>query len=210
MLEIRGLTKRYGGAAVLEPVSFQLSPGECLGITGPNGSGKSTLLAMVAQAVRPDGGEVLYEGRNVRGDRKFLRRTLGYVPQGNQLSPDLTVAQECALWLSACGLAGKVPPPLAERFSLAGLMGKRVSALSGGMAKRVSICLALAPGPRVLVLDEATDGLDGGYREALLTYVEAFLEQGGAALWCSHRVEELERMCTRCMTISQGKASWGR
>ena len=80
MLEIRQLCKSYGGRQALCPVSFVLPPGQCLGLAGPNGSGKSTLLRLIAQIERPDGGDVLYEGRSVLGNRQFLRKMLGYFP----------------------------------------------------------------------------------------------------------------------------------
>ena len=80
MLEIRQLCKSYDGRQVLSPVSFVLPPGQCLGLAGRNGSGKSTLLRLIAQIEKPDGGDVLWQGRSVLGDRRFLRRELGYVP----------------------------------------------------------------------------------------------------------------------------------
>ena len=101
MLEVRELCKSYGGRQVLAPVSFVLPPGRCLGLAGSNGSGKSTLLRLLAQVQRPDGGDVLYRGRSVLGDRQFLRRTLGYAPQSAELAAGLTVAGQLKLWQRA-------------------------------------------------------------------------------------------------------------
>lgn len=210
MLEVRGLCKSYGGVQALSPVSFTLGPGECLGVAGPNGSGKSTLLRLLAQVQRPDGGQVLYRGRSVMGDRRFLRTVLGYVPQDPELAEELTVKEQLSLWRAACGCRGGIQPELRELLGLEELMGRRTGRLSGGMQRRVSIAMALSTGGEVLVLDEATAGLDGGYREALLSWMEGFLARGGRGVWCTHLADELERLCTSCLTMREGRAFWGR
>ncbi|MDE6897651.1 MAG: ATP-binding cassette domain-containing protein, partial [Lawsonibacter sp.] len=139
MLEVRQLCKSYGGRQVLSPVSFVLPPGQCLGLAGSNGSGKSTLLRLMAQIERPDGGEILFEGRSVLGDRRFLRSTLGYVPQSAELARELTVGQQLKLWQSACALSGPLPGWVLELLGLEPLLAKPIGALSGGMSQRVSI-----------------------------------------------------------------------
>lgn len=205
MLEIRQLCKSYGGRRVLCPVSFVLPPGQCLGLAGRNGSGKSTLLRLVAQIERPDAGEVLYEGRSVLGDRRFLRRKLGYVPQSPQLDRELTVRQQLELWQAACGLSGPAPGEVLDLLGLEPLMKKRIKALSGGMAQRVSIALALLARPEVLLMDEASGGLDGEYVPRLLNWLEeVHLAGGGSLIWCSHRREELDRLCGAVLTLENG------
>ena len=94
MLEIRRLCKSYEGRQVLSPVSFVLPPGQCLGLAGHNGSGKSTLLRLIAQIEKGDGGDILYGGRSVLGNRQFLRKMLGYAPQSPGLAQELTVYQQ--------------------------------------------------------------------------------------------------------------------
>lgn len=210
MLEARGLSKSYHGVQVLRPVSFTLEPGECLGVVGANGSGKSTLLRLLAQAERPDTGSVFFRGKDVAGNRTFPRQTLGYVPQDPELAPELKVREQLALWRSACGLGGQVQSGLADLLGLEPLMPRRVMELSGGMQRRVSIAMALSTGQELLVMDEATSGLDESYRSALLEWMEGFLARGGCAVWCTHLEDELERICTRCMSIRDGRASWGR
>ena len=89
------------------------------------------------------------------------------------------------------------------------LLRRRTGELSGGMQRRVSIAMALSTGGDVLVMDEATAGLDEAYREGLLAWMEGFLSRGGCAVWCTHHAGELERLCTRCLTIREGRAAWG-
>ena len=206
MLEVRQLCKSYGGRQVLSSVSFVLPQGQCLGLAGHNGSGKSTLLRLIAQVEKPDSGGILYKGRSVLGDRRFLRTQLGYVPQTPQLAPDLTVGQHLNLWHSACGLSGPLPGDVLELLGLESLLKKPVRALSGGMAQRLSIALALLSRPQVLLMDEAASGLDQGYVPKLLDWLESdFLTKGGSLVWCSHHPEELERLCGAVLRLEEGR-----
>lgn len=205
MLEVRGLYKSYGGRQVLCPVSFVLPQGQCLGLAGPNGSGKSTLLRLIAQIEKPDGGDVLYEGRSVLGDRKFLRKMLGYVPQSPELARELTVKQQLGLWQAACGLSGPLPGGVLDLLGLEPLLKAPIRTLSGGMAQRVSIAMALLSRPRVLLMDEAASGLDGGYVPRLLDWLDGVhLPGGGSLIWCSHHPEELSRLCGAVLTLENG------
>ena len=204
MLEVRGLCKSYGGRQVLAPISFVLPPGQCLGLAGSNGSGKSTLLRLLAQVQPPDSGDVLYQGRSVLGDRQFLRRTLGYAPQSPELVPELSVKQQLTLWQSACGLTGPLPGDILDLLGLEPLLRRPVRALSGGMAQRVSIALALLSRPKILLMDESTAGLDRDYVPRLLDWLEDYVSQGGSLIWCSHHTSELDRLCGAVLTLENG------
>lgn len=195
MLEIRQLCKSYGGRQVLSPVSFVLPPGQCLGLAGRNGSGKSTLLRLIAQIEPPDSGDILVQGKSVLGNRLFLRRQLSYVPQAAELVRELTVKQQLALWQSACGLSGPLPGDILELLGLEPLLKKSIHALSGGMAQRVNIAMALLSRPNFLLMDEASVSLDQGYVPQLLDWLDQYVSKGGSLIWCSHRPEELTRLC---------------
>ena len=206
MLEVRQLCKSYGGRQVLAPASFVLPPGQCLGLSGSNGSGKTTLLRLLAQIQRPDSGDVRFQGRSVLGDRHFLRQELGYVPQSAELARELTVEQQLDLWRRACDLTGPTPPEVLELLGLEPLQKKPIRALSGGMAQRVSIALALLARPQVLLMDESTAGLDRDYVPRLLDWLEGvYLPGGGSVIWCSHHPAELERLCGAVLRLEDGK-----
>lgn len=204
MLEIRGLCKSYGGRQVLSPVSFVLPPGQCLGLAGHNGSGKSTLLRLIAQLEKPDGGDVLYQQKSVLGDRQFLRNRLGYVPQSPELARELTVRRQLQLWQAACGQSGPLPEDVLDLLGLDVLLKTPIRALSGGMAQRVSIAMALLSRPQILLMDEAASGLDRGYVPKLLDWLEDFMSGGGSLIWCSHHPDELSRLCGAVLTLENG------
>ena len=203
MLRAEGLCKTYCGRDVLRGVTFGVPAGCALALVGENGSGKSTLLRLLSGMERPDGGSIYYKGRSVLGDRTFLRRHVGYVPQTPLLDGALTVTQQLSLWSCACGCARD-----AESEALLGiepLSSCRVRTLSGGEAQRVSIAMALMSKPDVLLMDEATSGLDSAYVEALLRHLEGHLARGGILVWATHRTEEVRRLCTVGVRLKDGQ-----
>jgi len=203
MFIARDITKAYHGRTVLEGVSFALPAGHCLGVTGKNGSGKSTLLRILAQVDAPDRGDILYGGRSILGDKRFLRRRLGYVPQNCDLLPDLTARQQLELWQAACGCRGPLPGPVAELLAFRELERVKIGEMSGGMQRRVSIAMALSTSPEILVMDEATAGLDSRFREGLLSWLEDYLRGGGRLIWCSHLAEENARLCGTVLPLGE-------
>ena len=203
MFIARDITKAYHGRTVLEGISFALPAGHCLGVTGENGSGKSTLLRILAQVDVPDRGDILFGGRSVLRDKQFLRRHLGYVPQNCDLLPDLTARQQLELWQAACGCREPLPGAVAELLGFRELERVKIGEMSGGMQRRVSIAMALSTSPEILVMDEATAGLDSHFREGLLSWLEGYLEHGGRILWCSHLAEENARLCGTVLPLGE-------
>lgn len=205
MFQAHALCKAYRRQPVLENISFCLPRGQCLGVTGENGSGKTTLLSILAQTLAPDGGYITFRGKSVMGDRQFLRCCLGYVPQSSDLLPRLTAQQMLTLWSHACGRDPEVPGQISELMGLPELLHTQIGEMSGGMQKRVSIAMALSTGPEILIMDEATSGLDRNYRESLLTFLkDEFLPGGGRMVWCSHREEELRLLCGSILPLDAG------
>ncbi len=195
MFQAIQICKAYHHRQVLDRVDLALPAGGCLGIAGENGSGKSTLLQILAQTLPLDSGDIRYQGRSVLGDRRFLRTKLGYVPQSSDMIPSLTARQQLQLWQSACGCREPVPGVVMEVLGIQELLPIKIGEMSGGMQRRVSIAMALSTSPEILIMDEATTGLDADYRSSLLCYLEDFLRQGGRMLWCSHLQEENQRLC---------------
>ena len=197
----------YEGQSVLTGLNLTIRAGDYLCIVGDNGSGKSTLLRLVAQIEKSDAGDIRFAGKSVLGDRAFLRQCVGYVPQENDLMPDLTVERQLKLWQSACGLSGPIPPWLMELMDLQPLLKWYPRELSGGMQRRVSIAMALMNNPKILIMDEATTGLDKDYTERLLSWLETYLAGGGRMLWCSHHRQELDRLCGGFLPLTPSKTN---
>ena len=208
VLSAQNISKQYKKQTVLDRVSFSVAPGQALGVTGHNGSGKSTLLSIVAQMLPPDGGQLLYQGKNVLGDRAFLRRMVGYVPQHNALLDDVTVKETLAFFARLYGISPEhifAPGSAASAMGLEPLQKKRIKTLSGGMQKRLSIALALLHTPSFLLLDEVLGALDRNFRNAFQHWMHAYLKSGGAIIYCSHEAEELRSLCSHMLVLKNGK-----
>ncbi len=199
------LGKQYKDIVALDQVSFQLSPGECLGLAGHNGSGKSTLLSIVSQTLVPDHGDLQYGGQSVLGDTKFLRQHIGYIPQDVSLLEDLTVNETLSVWRTLCGAQLDGLQFAIEQMRLGDFLDKRVATLSGGMKKRVSIALALMTKPNILLMDEVDTALDPQHKKILNELIQRFLKAGGAILYCSHQKEDLLANCHRLLILKEGR-----
>ena len=209
-LEAVGLTRRFGGRAVVEDVSFTLTPGQVACLLGPSGCGKSTTLRILAGVERQDAGTVRVGGRVVSDDRLHLppeARGVGLMFQDFALFPHLSVAENVAF-----GLRGPRAERLAraeallERVSLAGFGAKYPHELSGGEQQRVALARALAPKPPVLLMDEPFSGLDerlrDGIRDATLDLLK---EEGTAVLLVTHEPDEAMRMADEILLMREGR-----
>ncbi len=210
MLTIQSITKRYRRHTVLRDVSFVLRPGEMLGVAGHNGSGKSTLLSVVAQVLQPDTGDILYEGKSVLGSRAFVRRHIGYVPQHSSLLGDITIDETLRFWQRASGTENDLytAESPASLMGLEAIQKQRVSSLSGGMQKRLSIAMALLPRPSLLLLDEAMSALDRHYRLQLQRRLEEHCAAGGSVLFCSHDINDLLSLCDGILLLQSGAVAY--
>ena len=206
MLEVKAVNKRYRKAAVLRDISFTAEPGTSICIVGQNGSGKSTLLSIMAGCLRPDSGEVSYSGISLFGDSG--KRLVGYVPQVDNLFPELSVRDNIAFWASAAGLSLKKVRErgLPELLGLDAFWKKKVSALSGGMRRRAAICAALLHGPALLLLDEPFTGLDLVVKEEILQSLEGLRAAGHIIVYTTHNLDEAARLSGKMIALSGGNA----
>ena len=213
MIEIRGLTKRIDGVAVVDRVSLAVEKGMIAAVVGPSGSGKSTLLRMVNRLVEPSEGEVFIDGRDTKSfPGPELRRRIGYVIQGNGLFPHRTVAQNIATVPSLVGwsrarIAARVEE-LMSAFELAParFARKYPHELSGGQQQRVGVARALAAEPSVLLMDEPFGALDpiirGKAQDDLLAIQRRF---GVTVMLVTHDMEEAFRLGQRIAVMATGR-----
>lgn len=198
------LHKRYGDKVAVDDVTLRVGPGEVFGILGTNGAGKTTTVEMIAGLRRPDGGRVTLLGLDPRRDRAKVRQVLGVQLQEAYLHGALTVAELMGLY----GSFYPDPRPTGELLELVGLAekcGVRFEKLSGGQQQRLSIALALAGRPRVLILDELTTGLDPRARRQMWATIEHLRDEGVTIVLVSHAMEEVERLCDRVALLDAGR-----
>ncbi len=209
-LEIRGLTRVFGGRAVVEDVSLTISAGEVMCLLGPSGCGKSTTLRMIAGVDTPDGGSVVVDGRQVCGNGLFVppeRRSIGLMFQDFALFPHLDVAGNVAFGLSGSRSERRARvETLLERVEMEGFADAYPHELSGGEQQRVALARALAPRPRVMLMDEPFSGLDNRLRDeirdATLTVLK---DEGAAVLLVTHEPDEAMRMADQIALMRDGR-----
>jgi thiamine transport system ATP-binding protein len=195
-LSVRSLVVTLEGRRILDDVSLHVDTGRTLAVCGPSGSGKTTLLRTIAGLVPVDTGSVEVDGIDVTNTPTH-RRSIGFVFQDNQLFPHMNVARNVAYGLRVLGWdAPRVRErvdELLERVQLGDRRDQEVATLSGGEAKRVALARALAPSPRVLLLDEPFTGLDRTLHEHLAATVDRVLrESGTTAILVSHDPADVE------------------
>lgn len=209
LLSIRELTKSFAGTPVLAGVSLDVEEGEILVLLGPSGSGKTTLLRAIAGFERPDTGHLILEGEEIE-DLPPARREFGMVFQHFALFPHLSVGRNVAF-----GLESRVPRPEArdERVremlalvDLAGYEDRRVDEISGGQQQRVAVARALAPRPRLLLLDEPLSNLDPELRERTRRELRSAIRRVGiSAVWVTHEQQEAFDVGDRVAVLHAGR-----
>ncbi len=222
LLDAVSLTKRYGNAVVVNDLSFQIAPGECLGVIGPNGAGKTTTIRMCLGLTAPDAGSMSYfmaGGTGARADAAgalsmprdalAIKAQLGVVSQSDTLDPDFSCAENLLVYGRYFGMKDaqirQRVPQLLEFAALTHKADAKPSELSGGMRRRLSLARALVNDPRLLLLDEPTTGLDPQARHLMWERLQLLLQQGKSILLTTHFMDEAERLCSRLLVLDHGK-----
>jgi ABC-2 type transport system ATP-binding protein len=208
LVDASHLRKSYGSRLAIDDVGLSVSAGEILGLLGPNGAGKTTTLSILATLLAPDRGEVRIAGFDLRLQSDALRRRLGFIPQSIALYPSLSALQNLELFARVHGLGRGARAASIKALEAVGLCdraGDRVSVLSGGMQRRLNLACGIVHRPEVLLLDEPTVGVDPQSRESILRIVRGLAQEGAAAIYSTHYMEEVERVCDRVLLIDSGR-----
>jgi ABC-2 type transport system ATP-binding protein len=204
LINIVGLQKRYGEFTALDGISFDIKSNEIFGLLGPNGAGKTTLISIICGLLPATSGEITFGSCNYK-DRKIM---IGYCPQENIYYPKLTCLEQLIFMGQMYDLPlNTVKSRAIELLNHLGLSDKtdvRASKLSGGMKRRLSICLALVHNPEVLILDEPEAGLDPQSRILVREFIKAYSKQKTVIL-STHNMDEAERLADRVAIIDHGK-----
>ncbi|MDA8250728.1 MAG: ABC transporter ATP-binding protein [Rhodospirillales bacterium] len=208
LIEIAGLTKRFGSFTAVNGVSFSVARGEVLGFLGPNGAGKSTTMRMLAGYMTPTAGTARICGHDVQADPVAARRSLGFLPEGAPTYPEMTVEGFLRFVARIRGYGGRELRERVERaLGLTTLRGVRlqpVETLSKGFKRRVGLAQALLHDPPVLVLDEPTDGLDPNQKHEVRTLIQRMAPEKAIVI-STHILEEVDAVCSRAIIIANGR-----
>lgn len=208
MIDIQNLTKRFGQFTAVDHLSFQVNPGEVLGFLGPNGAGKSTTMRMIAGFLKPDQGRVVICGKDIQQQTLEAKRLLGYLPEGAPSYGDMRVSSFLNFIAQARGVdkhtRSKQVGHVIERLQLESVRQRPVDTLSKGFQRRVGIAQALVHDPKVLLLDEPTDGLDPNQKYQMRELIRE-LSSDKIVMISTHILEEVEAICQRAVIIHHGK-----
>ncbi|MET0543559.1 MAG: ATP-binding cassette domain-containing protein, partial [Variovorax sp.] len=214
LFHVSQLSKRYGDTTVVSDLSFDIAPGECLGVIGPNGAGKTTTIRMCLGLTVPDTGDITYrnggtEPLQMPRDALAIKSQIGVVTQFDTLDPDFTCAENLVVYGRYFGFSkAQILPRVPQLLEFAALSHKadaKPGELSGGMRRRLSLARALVNDPKLLLLDEPTTGLDPQARHLMWERLQVLLQQGKSILLTTHFMDEAERLCSRLIVIDHGR-----
>jgi ABC-2 type transport system ATP-binding protein len=203
VIVVEGLTKRYGGTAVVDGVCFEVGHGEIFGILGRNGAGKTTTVECLQGLRRADGGRMRVLGLDPATQAAELRKRIGSQLQESAL-PQRIKVWEALRWFASFLPGARDPGQLMAQWGLEDKRNTHFSDLSGGQRQRLFIALALVNDPELVFLDEMTTGLDPAARHTAWDLVRAVRDAGTTVVLVTHFMEEAERLCDRVAVLERG------
>jgi ABC-2 type transport system ATP-binding protein len=204
-IEVQEVTKRYGDQKALDKISFGIKTGEIVGFLGPNGAGKSTMMKIITGFIPSTSGTVFVNGIEVGSDNLEIRKKIGYLPENNPLYPDMYV-REYLGFVASFYKSAYSKKQIDEIINLTGLIPeqkKKIGSLSKGYRQRVGLAQALIHNPEVLILDEATTGLDPNQ----IVEIRNLIKEAGkekTVMLSTHIMQEVEAICDRVIIIDKG------
>jgi ABC-2 type transport system ATP-binding protein len=199
------LTFRYGQRTAVDDVSFRVAEGEVLGFLGPNGAGKTTTVKMLTGQLRPSEGKATLLGMDVTRDTTRIKGQIGVAFEISNVYEQMTAVENLTLFARLFGLRNVDVSGLLERVGLGGRGNERVSGYSKGMKQRLMLARALINAPRILFLDEPTDGLDPVSSETIRGLIRDASENGTTVFLTTHDMVEADKLSHRVAFINQGK-----
>ena len=208
LLEATGLVKRFGELTAVDGISLTVPQGEVLGFLGPNGAGKTTTMKMLTGFLAPSEGEAKICGELVTTGTASVRRNIGYLPEGAPLYGEMTPLSFLTFIAECHGIAGAAAKnaiaAAADAVTIDQVMHQRVETLSKGFRRRVGLAGAILHDPKVLILDEPTDGLDPNQKHEVRRLIES-LSHERAIIISTHILEEVDAICDRAVVIREGR-----
>lgn len=208
MIEVRSLTRRYGKTVAVDDVSFQVGNNEIVGLLGHNGAGKTTIMRMLSGYLEPSSGAIAIGGLELASHARQVQGELGYLPENLPMYPDMMVADYLDYAATLKGIA-RGQRSEAVRLAIAATdLGKRaldpVTTLSRGLKQRVGVAQAILGKPRLLILDEPTNGLDPQQTDHMRRLIQRLARQATVIL-STHIMQEVDAICDRVLVLRHGK-----
>jgi ABC-2 type transport system ATP-binding protein len=209
VFQVEGLVKHYGPLRAVDGVSFSVAKGELYGLLGPNGAGKTTIMSMLSGLLAPDEGRIRFDSVDLAVEPLKVKAQLGVVPQEPALYENLSARENLSFWGGLYGLSGVPLKQAVDRvLELVGLTDRAkdpVKQYSGGMKRRINLALGLVHGPRAVLMDEPTVGIDPQARLNILEAVKQVASAGTTVIYTTHYLEEVEQLCDRIAIMDHGK-----
>ena len=208
MLQVSNLTRRYGAMLAVNNVSFTIAPGEIVGLLGHNGAGKTTIMKMLTGYLEADSGSIRLNGLDMAVDRAAIQAQIGYLPESLPLYPDMTVADYLDYAAALKGLTGSAKTD-AIRYAIAATdiaskLLAPIATLSRGFKQRVGVAQAILTRPKLLILDEPTNGLDPAQTEAMRSLIRN-LAKDATVILSTHIMQEVDALCTQVLMLRAGE-----
>lgn len=209
MLQIEGLTKKYGEKTAVDALSLHIAPGEVYGFIGHNGAGKTTTLKCVVGILRPDAGKIAIDGISFADDPLECKRRIAYIPDNPDLYEYMSGMRYLNFVADVFGVGAKARAERIEKYAAVFGMEKDLSeaiaAYSHGMKQKLSVIAAWMHAPRLIIMDEPFVGLDPKAAHELKQMMRAHCDAGGAIFFSTHVLEVAEKLCDKVAIIKEGK-----
>lgn len=208
MIEIKNITKRFGDFVAVNDLSFSVQSGEVVGFLGPNGAGKSTTMKMLTGFLPQSEGEITIDGLDVLEHPLEVKKRIGYLPEGAPAYGDMTPAQFLDFIADIRGFSGEEKQRRIDKVikdvELSSVLDRPIDNLSKGFKRRVGLAQAIIHDPKVLILDEPTDGLDPNQKHQVRQLI-ANISSDRIVIVSTHILEEVTAVCNRAIIIAEGK-----
>jgi sodium transport system ATP-binding protein len=211
VIVVEDLHKSFGTIKAADGVSFRAEDGRITGLLGPNGAGKSTTLRILYTVLKPDAGSALIDSFDVVADSLAARRCIGTLPHGSGLYPHLTARENIAYYARLYGMDRETIDErvqrVIEQLDIGAFADRRSKGFSQGQRTRVSLARALVHGPRNVILDEPSNGLDVMATRSLRELIRLLKAQGKCVLFSSHVMQEVAALCDEIVIIAAGRVA---
>ena len=208
MLKVEDLTRRYGGFLAVDHVTFSVGKGEIVGLLGHNGAGKTTIMKMLSGYLEPNSGNAIVDGHNIVDEPKEVQKVLGYLPETLPLYPEMTVAQYLYFSADLKGLKDREKVSEILRVTNSTDLKEKflspIANLSRGYKQRLGVAQAIIGNPRLLILDEPTNGLDPEQTQHMRSLIRD-IAKNATVILSTHIMQEVDALCSRVLMLHSGK-----